>query len=145
MIPPPIFPTETQPSALVRRLVQLAYGENRANPDPEEVRAIVGTVLERPNLHGYPDNPLDVLAQPKQYSPFNPTDPNYPVVNAFDESHPDWARFETMVKDALAKPRTDFTHYFTGKPPAWAEAMSGLTRIGSHTFGRENRRKKKGR
>ena len=142
MIPPP-FDMGAQSPALIKKLVQLAYGENRANPTPEEVHAIVGTVLERPNLAGYPDDPLEVLAQPKQYSPFNPDDPNYPVVTSFDERHPDWARFEEMVKGALAKPRADFTHYFSGEPPSWAKAMGGLTRIGSHTFGREPRRRKK--
>ena len=132
----------TQPT-LVTKLAQLFHGENRRNLTDQEALAIGDTVLNRTQLHGYPDDPMDVLHQPNQYSPFQPSDPNYPVIQKFGPGHPQWERYYQLALIAAAptRPRSQFTHYFTGDPPAWARGMD-LKRIGSHWFGAEKRARK---
>ena len=128
---------------LVRALAALYYGEDRATPTQDEANLVADTVFSRTQLQGYPDNPVDVIRQPGQYSPFNPTDPNYPVVSTFDENNPAWAQFSELARNAIAAPRRGITHYYTGTPPAWAGTLKGRFKWGEHTYGREERRKKR--
>lgn len=129
--------------ALVDTLAKLLHGENRQNISPEEAAAIVDTVFNRTQLQGYPSDPLEVIHQPKQYSPFNPDDPNFPVIQSFGPESPDWERYRQLAEFAVSpgRERSAFTHYFSGPPPSWAAGMD-TQRIGAHTFGREDRRPK---
>lgn len=129
---------------LITTLAKLLRGENRQNLSPEEAMAIGDTTLNRPALRGYPDTPLEAILQPHQYAPFRPTDPNYPVIQKFGPDNPDWEKYYQLARQ-IADPqrkRSNYTHYFSGKPPAWASSLEGLTQIGSHWFGREARRPK---
>jgi spore germination cell wall hydrolase CwlJ-like protein len=124
-------------------IARLLRGENRANITPEEAAAMADTVYNRTQLHGFPDDPEQVLTQPNQYKPFDPQDPNYKVIMSFGPEDPAWQEYIRYAEDADTRTqRSPYTHYFTGEPPSWAKALEGLTQIGSHWFGREKRRPK---
>jgi spore germination cell wall hydrolase CwlJ-like protein len=133
-------------------LAQLLRGENRANITPEEALAIADTPFNRAELAGFPDDPEQVLLQPGQYTPLAPPAgaegalrENAESTAAFGPGDPLWAEYEAYVAQAThpERIRTPYTHYFSGKPPKWAGSLEGLTQIGSHTFGREKRKKKR--
>ena len=133
-------------------LAQLLRGENRVNMTPEEALAIADTPFNRTALHGYPDTPEEALLQPNQYHPLSPPAASSSEVRAnaastaaFGPSDPAWAQYAAYAEQALdlARKRTPYTHYFAGEPPPWAANLEGLTRIGSHYFGREKRRPKR--
>ena len=131
---------------LVETLARLLYGENRQNLDQPEAKGIVDSVMNRTELAGYPDDPIAVIHQPGQYTPFDPSNPNYPVIQKFGLSSPDWARYIGLVQQALASPRLPYTHYHSHpKDPSWARGIPGeRAKLGAHTFLTEPRRRKKG-
>jgi len=130
-------------------LAKLLYGENRANPTPDEAAAIVDSVRNRTKLQGYPATLEEVLNQPHQYTPFSPReDPgslqNAASTQAFGPGHPRWNEYITLAQWGLNpdRPPTGYTHYFSQKAnPPWAKKMK-LTQIGSHKFGVEKRKPK---
>lgn len=124
------------------RIARLLFGEN-SNISEAEAMQIADTVLNRMNDQRWPATLPEVLYQDNQYSPYNPDDPNFERIMAFNETHPLWEKYLSYAEKALApeRKRSRSTHYFTGKRPGWASSMSGLTRIGSHWFGREKRKR----
>lgn len=137
--------TQSKAEALAR----LLWGENRENMTPEEAAAMGDTILNRTELVGFPDTPEEVLGQNRggrfQYSPMNPRNPNYDDVMGFGPGNPQWETYMGYANHILdpQRPRSAFTHYWTGPDPVWAGGLTDITRIGSHKFGRENRRRKK--
>lgn len=120
-------------------LARLLYGENQ-HIDPEEALLIGDSVLNRVGLPHYPDTLADVILQPNQYSPFNPSDPNYKRVMQFGENHPRWAEYASYAQRILEpkRKRSAVTHYFSSTPPKWASSMVGLAKKGAHWFGQED-------
>lgn len=125
------------------KLARLLYGENRQDLTPEEAAAIVNTVRNRALQRRLP--PEEVVEQNRggryQYSPFNPTNPNYPEIQNFGPEHPEWGRYLDYVRGGL-KQQLPFTHYYSASmevPPSWSKNLKGLTRIGSHWFGTEEK------
>jgi spore germination cell wall hydrolase CwlJ-like protein len=146
----PLQPEQVQQrDPLIDRLTQLAYGEDQTRVDPQMIAGIVASVKNRTALRGYPEDPIQVMEQPHQYNPFDPRDPNYPKVQSFTPAHPQWQAYETAVKQALESPAPPpFTHYISkdlyesGRAPGWMKQLKGITKIGSHVFATEPRRKK---
>jgi spore germination cell wall hydrolase CwlJ-like protein len=132
---------------LLETMARLLYGENRKNLGPDEAKAIIDTTLNRTELRGYPADPLAVIHQPGQYTPFDPSNANYPVIQKFGPDDPDWVKYMSFVQYALQNPRTPYTHYHShAQTPAWARGIAGgETQIGAHKFLTEPRRKKKKR
>jgi spore germination cell wall hydrolase CwlJ-like protein len=132
-------------------LAKLMRGENRANMTEEEALAMADTAFNRTGLAGYPATIDEVLLQPGQYHPLAPPSDSTTagLANAastakFGPTDPVWAQYAAYAEKALDPTRlkSPYTHYFTGEPPTWAKSLEGLTKIGSHYFGREKRRKK---
>ncbi len=129
-------------------IARLLYGENRANLTEPEALAMGDTILNRPMYQGYPDTPEETIAQHRgetyQYSPMDPSNPNYPVIQAFGPEDQRWQTYINYANKVLdpARQRSAYTHYFSGEPPTWAGQLENLTQIGSHWFGREKRRLK---
>lgn len=136
---------------IAEKLARLLRGENRQNLTEEEALAIGDSVLNRTDYAGYPDTVEDILAQQRggkyQFVPFDPTNPNFSVINEFGPGHPEWETYMAYVGRILdpKRPRGPYTNYFAGKPPKWAVGLEGLTKIGSHTFGVDTKRRKKKR
>ena len=121
-------------------IARLLWGENANNLSEEEALHIGDSVLNRVASPHYPDTVADVVLQPRQYSPFNPEDPNYRRIQEFGPKHPKWQQYMGYALNILnpMRPRTSVTHYFAQKPPMWADSMQGLRQIGAHWFGTED-------
>jgi len=138
--------TLTNPRAeLIARLLR---GENRENLTEQEALAMGDTILNRTGLRGYPATPEEVIQQNRngryQYSPMNPGSRAYREIMEFGPAHPEWQQYISYAEKILdpRRARSQFTHYFAGDAPSWASSLEGLTQIGSHWFGRENRKPK---
>lgn len=75
----------------IQLMTALWYGEARnmeLSPVDEikEYMAIGSTVLNRVDSSRFPDNVRDVILQPKQFSCFNPGDPNSQIIYEFLKS-----------------------------------------------------------
>jgi len=128
-------------------IARLLRGENTEISE-QEALAMGDTLLNRTGLHGYPDTLEEVLTQNRggryQYSPMNPASRAYQQIMEFGPSDPAWQNYISYAEKILdaQRPRSSFTHYFSGDPPSWAGQLEGLTQIGSHWFGRERRKSK---
>lgn len=122
-------------------LAKLYWGENSIDLDEPEALAMGDTVLNRMEHASYPSTLKEVILQPRQYSPFNPEDPNYQRVQEFGPGHPMWQKYRAFAEKTLdmGRQRNPYTHYFTGKVPYWAEDMEELIEIGRHRFGKESK------
>jgi len=121
-------------------LARLLWGENANTLTEEEAMGIGDSVLNRRDSPHYPKTIKDVILQPKQYTPFNPNNPNYDRVKRFDPSHPKWQLYMSLAAKILdpARKRSATTHYFSQSPPRWASSMIGLSKKGAHWFGQED-------
>lgn len=132
-------------------LTRLVLAENRT-PDAEEARGIVSAVLNRRGMRGFPDDIAGVISQYRtvpnrgnvyQFSPMNPSDPNYQVATGAGPDFPGWGNVRSMVESAMGGPLLPYTHYWASRvSPSWSAALEGVQAHGKHMFGRENRRKK---
>ena len=133
-------------------LAKNLFLENRSNPNPDEAAGIVRSIYERQQLQGYPDTVEGVLTQPGQYHGFQPPAGNEAAAanalegESFGPNHPDYVKFMTLAQHGWQQRNSPQanppTHYFTGPTPGWAQGME-LTRLGEHSFGREQGRKRK--
>lgn len=122
-------------------LTRLVLAENR-RPDPTEARGIVSSVLNRMDLEGFPSDLLGVLTQKRQYSPFTPGDPNYPIATGAGPHTPGWDRVRPLVQAALTQPRLPYTHYWASRiTPEWSKGLPQVAH-GLHTFATEPRKRK---
>ena len=121
-------------------LARLLWGENANTLSEEEALLIGDSVLNRVDSPHYPKTVPEVIMQPQQYSPYNPSDPNYKRIMQFGEKHPKWPEYIGYAQKILdpKRKRSTITHYFSSTPPKWAASMVGLAKKGAHWFGTED-------
>lgn len=111
-----------------------------ARGEPYEVKLGVARVLRNRCADArWPDNLDEVILQPKQFSSFNPNDPN---VGRFPKRSNvvDWKAYEDCAK-AVAESETvdvvngaNFYHDVSIDPPSWTAKMIVTKKIGKIIF-----------
>lgn len=109
------------------------WREARGEP-AEAQRGVLHVILNRTRDKRWPNTPVQVITQPKQFSSFNLTDPNvtkYP--NPADAS---WLRCCAVVDAPGEDPTIGATHYHSEMPlpPSWAEPQKLVAKIGNFSF-----------
>lgn len=105
------------------------------------LRGIYYVIANRVADHRYPNDPISVILQPKQFSSFNANDPNstkYPNPS----NAPDWAAFQsclTIVDQPGGDPTSGATSYescdYAKIPrPKWADPAKITAEIGPFRF-----------
>lgn len=81
-----------------------------------------------------PNDPVAVVLMPKQYSSFNPGDPNSVKFPAMVDAA--WLDIVDMVEAPSPDPTSGATHYYSTDiaAPDWAEHMSCTASIGAFKF-----------
>lgn len=124
-------------------LARLLFGENAVDITDHEAMLIGDSVLNRVRSKYYPGSIAGVLYAENQYSPFNPEDPNYERIMAFNETSPQWPRYYSLAEEILnpTRKRSNVTHYYANSiNPAWGRTLLRSRTEGRHTFGVEDPR-----
>lgn len=134
-------------------LALAAYGEARGE-GKQGMQAVINTIMNRTRYASrYAESSLlpfgkinAVVLKPKQFSAFNPDDPNEPVLESIAE------KFDSVIKtnknlkiaydlarkaknNALEDITKGATHYHTASiMPSWAKDLTFLDQIGNHLF-----------
>lgn len=126
----------------IELLSLMIYGEARGESVVGKL-AVARVAMNRAARPGWWGHSLrDVILAPKQFSCFNPDDPNYTILRGMAETK----RFnqvclvvsEMAIRGITTDPSGGATHYCTvDLHPAWEKAMDELIRIGNHKFFRE--------
>jgi len=117
------------------------WGEARGEPQEGKV-AVAHVIRNRGRIDGWYGKSLrDVILKDKQFSCFNPDDPNYdkmrdPLLHDKPEV---WVECYKIVKDIIAGKIPDntggATHYHHRRiTPYWTEGMIETARIDNHIF-----------
>lgn len=149
----PVF-VELSPEKL---LALAAYGEARGE-GKTGMQAVINTIMNRSRYASrYADNSLlpfgkinAVILKSKQFSAFNPSDPNEPVLESIAEKFDSVVKTNKNLKTAydLAKKAKDgaleditngATHYHTAAiKPSWTKDLTFLGKTGNHLFYRNS-------
>ena len=98
-------------------------------------RLVAQVIVNRMHDPRWPSSIVGVVTQRKQFSCFNPGDPNALLFPA--ETDRAWMDCVTAADDVLSGPETftDANHYHTtGVAPAWADPRNIVAREGAHVF-----------
>lgn len=138
MIRPPLKPTISALDLVARTV----FGEAR-NQSPEGWRAVSWTIKNRLDRPGWWGKTLpDICLKPKQFSCWNPGDPNYQKLLDLPDDDLLLSRIRLVVQEVFEgrapDPTGGATHYHTiGVNPSWDDAMTETTVIGDHVFFKE--------
>lgn len=117
-------------------LARVVWGESRGEPLAGQV-AVASVVLNRVTASGDPIR--EVILRPKQFSCFNPGDPNRDKLLAPSGVQWNVALLigELALDGLLLDPTEGATHYhavWMGRKPKWAGSLTEVGRLGSHVF-----------
>lgn len=104
-------------------VARTAFGENRGG-GIEGMQSVTNVAMNRAKKGGWWGDTLrTVCLKPKQFSCWNPDDPNYEVITELNDSNPAYAEALDIAQKALAGALIDLTHgatyYFAESMPAW--------------------------
>lgn len=132
-------------------LARTIYGEARGEPFEGQL-AVAWVILNRTARGGrFGTTVAEVCQRPKQFSCWNPDDPNYPMLLAANINQRPFLRAFGVACLALGHhpdlpdPTKGADHYVTLAtppdvstwPPSWAAGMTKTIAIGGHQFFRE--------
>lgn len=125
----------------IELLARAIYGEAR-NGSKELKIAIAQSIMNRTNKNKWWGNTLkEVILKSKQYSCFNPNDPNYKKIwNPLEYEKPEvWYECLKIAKGVLEDNLKDITkgatHYHTDRiRPSWSRRKQPLTKIDNTLF-----------
>lgn len=114
------------------------YGEAR-NQSAEGMLAVAHTILRRIERDQWPDEVSEVVLQPKQYSAWNPRDPNFKRMVAVDLNDHAYQKalfiFLGAALGFLKDPTNGADHYHAKSvTPFWANEYKKVAEIGDHIF-----------
>jgi N-acetylmuramoyl-L-alanine amidase len=139
-LPPSVF--EAHPHLVAARTV---YGEARGDPASQE--AIAHVILNRLNSGRFGKTIHDVVLKPKQFSAWNPTDPNREVMLRTPAADPRYGKVRDLVLRALSGETPDptggaeFYHARGVTPKDWDfSQLEPAGEFGKHLFYRRRAR-----
>lgn len=120
----------------VDTLARTAWGEARGEGD-QGIQAVLNVIKNRRERAGGDTSYSDIALAPKQFSAWNPGDPNYQKMQSL--SSEDLAGIEKMVQDVLTGQSEDPTggalyYHSVGHEPYWAKGQKPTATIGRHVF-----------
>lgn len=120
-------------------LARTAWGEARGE-GAIGMAAVLSVIMNRAKQPGWwGRTPVEVCLKPKQFSCWNPGDPNRHRIIEVDESD-ELFRKAIMLEAAalngtLKDPTGGATHYcVAGLHPSWEKSLRQIARIGNHKF-----------
>ncbi len=120
-------------------LARTLYGEARGEPvrGIEAVAAVVANRVRRGGWWGR--DVVSVCLKPRQFSCWNPDDPNRPLIEKVGPSDPVFAICLRVARRAVAgaldDPTRGATHYHARSAwPYWARGRAPSAEIGNHLF-----------
>jgi spore germination cell wall hydrolase CwlJ-like protein len=133
--PPPVIPRpiEEDPAALT------VWAEARGEP-PLGQEAVAHTIMNRARSGDFPPTPEEVVLQEKQFSAWNPGDPNLTKMESLPHDDPAYLEAKRIMEEVMAGQRPDptggATHYHSKSipPPSWAPSLRKTAEIGGHVF-----------
>lgn len=124
-------------------LARTLFGEARGEYEKTGLAAFVAVanvVLNRKESGKYGSSLAGVCLRPWQFSCWNPSDPNYPLLTDSDLTHPLLETCHTVAKAVaeglwpdLTKGSTHY-HATTIPPPRWAHGQKPTITLGHHIF-----------
>ena len=125
-----------------------AFGEARG--DPASLLGVIATILNRQRQGQWGDTVQEVVQAPKQYSSWNPGDPNRKKMLAKSAiAHPEFADIQEQVLSLMqgetADPTGGAEFYFnpdTAQPQWDFGKLEPTVKLGRHQFYKRKRRKK---
>jgi len=118
-------------------LARTAYGEARGEPE-EGQPPPMHSILNRVKSGQYPGTVEAVVRQPRQFSAWNPEDPNREKMESAEEDPVFEKILELAVRSFRGKtkdPTGGATHYHRSDiSPRWAPGMETTREIGAHRF-----------
>jgi len=148
--PTPLPEQEAQPQPLhipgLDVAARTVWGEARG--DPESLPAVAAVLVNRLRSGKHGETLEDVALQPKQFSAWNPGDPNRPKMLSVPEEDPLLARIrgiiEGLVSGEVEDPTGGAEFYFTGRTPSWDfRKLEPAGKLGAHRFFRRKTAKKR--
>ena len=112
------------------------YGECRGEP-VEGQRAVAHVLWNRLKDGRWGKNLASVCLARLQFSCWNPSDAQRPLMAALSDDDPALKRLADLLADPGADPTHGALYYFSDtmiKPPSWAIGMTFLCKIGHHSF-----------
>lgn len=142
----PSFPEESNKDYTDRDLdvvAKTAYGEARGEGE-EGLRAVLHVIRNR-KLQGDDTSYSEIAMAPRQFSVWNPDDPNRDLIEGLGPEDEGYANTIDLAREVLSgedeDPTGGATHYFANtlpRAPRWASNMKPTATIGRHRFFRED-------
>ena len=123
-------------------LARTIFGEARGEPFDGQV-AVAWTIRNRADKPGpdwWGDSITEVCLKAKQYSAWNPSDPNRKRLEVASAGNPEFLRARgiacLVLTGDLPDPTKGATHYYADyiATPKWAEGLTPAVVIGRHRF-----------
>lgn len=132
--------TDSNTSDPIDILARTIWGEAR-NQGRIGMEAVASVIMQRAqNPRWWGSDVVSCCQKPRQFSCWNPGDPNRAKMLRVTEQDPTFATALVVARDALAGRLTDRTHGADSYAnlgicsPAWAEPDKVTCKIGDHTF-----------